>query len=159
MGYPRDYVNRKLNNFELGWLSAAIDGEGSIGVNEKYNVIWVSISNTNKDFINYAKKLLHGNILIRPKTEKRKTLYKTEIGSKEKISCVLRQVIPFLLIKKDIAKTVLEIANRKGIYGIKKCKICNNKHYSKGFCEKHWYIKYGKKYYKSWYQLKKSKTK
>lgn len=145
---------KKLNKFEIGWLSSAIDGEGSIGFDKKTRVLRVAVYNTNKEFIDYAQKLLNGNIFIRPKTEIRKVLYRVEIGGKENIINILQQIIPYLLIKKNIAIEVLEMAKNKGIYGVRGCRVCGEKHYSKGWCSKHWYQYYGKKYHKNWRKSK-----
>jgi len=147
-------MSNKLNKFELGWLSSAIDGEGSIGFDLKTNILRVGIYNTNKNFIDYAKKLLNGNVFIRPSTSERKVLYRVEIGSKDKIIFILKQIIPYLIIKKEIAIKVLELAKNKGRYNTKNCEVCGDKHYSRGLCLKCWYKNYGKQYHKKWRKSK-----
>ena len=134
--------------FEKGWLASAIDGEGSIRMVGKYNTVSVSVCNTNKEFVEYAHKLCDAKTKIREDNRhigNRKTLYEVQIHSKEDILNVLPQILPYLIIKKNQAEKAIEVSKLKKDRR-EKCQICENKHYSKGYCYKHWYEFIGKKY-------------
>jgi hypothetical protein len=97
---------------DKAWLACAIDGEGTITVYlGGALVIRVSVWNTNYDFVEKAQTLAHvGCIRFRKRGERWKKCYEWSTGSLDEVIHVLTEVFPYLIIKKDLAKLVLELA-------------------------------------------------
>lgn len=112
---------RKFKAVEAAWLAGVIDGEGSIGLydygREGRRVI-VQMANTNEAFVAEMKRIIGGV---------GSTVYRTEFGTggdtphkgrkpmfsyalKGSLRCyaVLKQVLPYLIIKKDKAESIIE---------------------------------------------------
>jgi hypothetical protein len=99
------------------WLACAIDGEGSIimvGVGnprsgtQKYTS-YVSVTNTNCDFIEKAASIMGTKITPHQSTfPNSKECFVTITGKQSKIKVILERVLPFLIIKEEHAKLVLE---------------------------------------------------
>lgn len=151
----------KLNSNQKGWLASAIDGEGSITIDKKHKVYSLRVTNTNKEFVEYANKLFgeRNNLYIdKRKIDGRKIMYVAHISNKKDVRKILKEIIPYLIIKKQQAIYLLEFTKNIRDYYMK-CKLCNEKHYSKGYCIKHWYQNYGKEYHKKWRASKSLLTK
>lgn len=147
----------KLTDFEKGWICSAIDGEGCITYNLKNNSGGIRIANTNYDFIKYAYSVMKCSAKIRIDKRQmgnRKILYEAILNGKKQLVWIIPQIVNRLIIKKDKAKILLTCAKKRGEYK-QDCKLCNEKHYSRGYCIKHWYINYGKEYHKKWRASKK----
>ncbi len=101
---------------EAAWLAAAIDGEGNIHLSLKpWPQASVSIFNTNTLFLAKAADLMCGSVgIVRGKRPGRKTLYRARISGHFKVLITLESVLPYLIIKKDKAKTIVDfIKSRK----------------------------------------------
>lgn len=114
--------NKELNitGFELGYLTAIIDGEGCITLSSSYKRKGetcyrplISISNTNIHIINYVKRILEpfGWIRLSPRKHGWKKVYVITITRLQDVLSVIRRVLPFLRGKRRQAELVLEFIN------------------------------------------------
>jgi len=92
------------------WLACAIDGEGTI--NEqlkrgKYKTIKVQIGNTSEEFIKKASKLMRTKY-YRIHRATRKPFFIVEACKRNLVLEILREVLPHLIIKRDIAEKEIE---------------------------------------------------
>lgn len=123
---------RKFRATEASWLAGVIDGEGSIGL---YNYgregrrVLVQIGNTNEKFVKKVRAVIGcGSSVRRHKFASshkgRKPMYHYCLKGSIRCYFVLKQVLPYLIIKKQLAKKILkEIKDlpfgRWGQYGLK----------------------------------------
>lgn len=116
-----------LSEFEKGYLSGLLDGEGSITVfknREQRGLakrtrsklgftlgINVRIHNTNLELLNHINAIYFGHIY---RSNKRKnSVYRWEIADKSKIIELLEQLIPYLIVKKDKAIRAVEFCKSR----------------------------------------------
>ncbi|RLI02474.1 hypothetical protein DRO30_02575 [Candidatus Bathyarchaeota archaeon] len=102
-----------MNETDKAWLAALIDGEGSIGIGHQVHLVenqkrstffpYISISNLNRPILEKAKELFQSGCITEAKgvytfiTKKQQSIYK-----------VLKDIKPYLIIKKDHANLLLE---------------------------------------------------
>lgn len=114
-----------LNDFDLGFIVAFIEGEGCIFINtvrrKKYpNKIYhypcISICNTDKELIEKVTKILGKKadmVLRSTNNKKHKGIYQFSINKILDIYQILKTIEPHLISKKEQAKLVMEfIENR-----------------------------------------------
>ena len=108
---------RELSEIERAWLAAALDGEGNIIFvsRKKQHVTQVRIVNTDLRFLNRVKDITGTG---RIKEKKRlyskpnwKKCFEWHLYSLESCSLLLKQLLPYLIIKADIAKQVILFAD------------------------------------------------
>ena len=109
---------RKHTPIDLAYLAGLIDGEGSVIVNpycpregqrfKQYN-LRVLVVNTNKEILEWIKSIFGGGVYShgKPESIKHKQCYTWNIDAK-KAEILLREVFPYLKIKKPQAKVALE---------------------------------------------------
>lgn len=129
-GNHRESKVRKLSEYERGFIVAAIDGEGTIGIHKKIykqKYVWgkkvrkrkgyeqykplIGIYNTNKSWLIQIKKIIGCGYLtgIKPNIEKNKRAYwRFHIENLMDIKVLLLQIIDYLIVKKSQAKILLE---------------------------------------------------
>lgn len=109
---------RTLSLVERAWLAGVIDGEGSIyiskvkAIRSKRGFVYMpylSVSNSNLEFVSRVREVI-GKGYVGTKQEKRfdwkdGSEYK---GSGSVLRGILPQVLPYLVIKKEVAKKMLE---------------------------------------------------
>lgn len=118
-----------LSESEATWLACAVDGEGYIGLYHetpmpgKWPTVNVSVINTDRRFVDYAARLMSGFIRTYPQTSKsshygNKDLHRAEIKGHRMVLALLKQIEPYLIIKRDKANYVMNfIQSRKwGMY-------------------------------------------
>lgn len=123
---------RKFTVIESSWLAAVIDGEGSIGLYDyghEGRRVLVQIGNTNKQFVRKVRSIIGcGSRVCRHKFASshkgRKPMYCYSLKGSIRCYFVLKQILPHLIIKKQLAKKILkEIKNlpfgRWGQYGLR----------------------------------------
>ena len=96
---------------DFAWLACAIDGEGSIIY---HGTCWsIQIYNTNRAFVEKAAKLLGSKVKVRKhKNPKYSPCYITMVASRKKLKELLPKLLPFLIIKNDLAQKALKWANQ-----------------------------------------------
>lgn len=129
-GNLRQSKVRILTDYEKGFIIAAIDGEGSISINEKIfkqKYVWgkkttkrkgykqycpiISISNTNKPFLEKIKKILGVGYFTRSKANvkrNKKESWRFSIENMADIKSLLTQIIDGLIVRKPQAQILLD---------------------------------------------------
>jgi hypothetical protein len=103
-----------LENNELNWLAAALDGEGTICVNKKNGRIQIAIYNKNFDFARKAARLMGGKVFVLHYKNKLSDgiIYSAKATRKMVLLKMLKQVEPFLVVKRKKAisaiRTILD---------------------------------------------------
>jgi len=106
---------RKVSKVEASWLAATIDGEGSIGLydyGKEGRRVSITMCNTNEKFVAYMKEIIGcGSSVMRTnwhKTHKgRKPMYLYCLKGSNRCYKLLKQIIPFLIIKKQKALDII----------------------------------------------------
>jgi len=102
-----------MTDFELGWVAAALDGEGSITASrggEGYSLhgITVEICNTNPKFTENAMELIGFGSLWNGEYAEGKYTCRWYTSGKRHILYLLKQLLPYLINKRKIAEAVIE---------------------------------------------------
>lgn len=106
---------RKLKKWEAAWLAATIDGDGSIGL---YNYgkegrrVCIQMSNTSQAFVQRMREVIGvGSSVMRAGMDKshkgRKQIYLYSLKGSNRCYKILKQIIPFLVIKKQKALDIV----------------------------------------------------
>ncbi|MDD5530861.1 MAG: hypothetical protein PHX21_12660 [bacterium] len=110
-----------MDDFQKGWLSALIDGEGTVGVyfqkqktSSRPNVrCIITICNTNEEVLQFTQKITGGSICKKTGIENRKNIFVLTIWSKK-----LREILPLpLIVKREQQKILLEVLSLLGDKG------------------------------------------
>jgi hypothetical protein len=108
---------RKFTIAEAAWLAGVIDGEGSIGLYDygrEGRRVSIQMGNTSEDFVKEMKRIIGGvgstvfRIKFGPSHKGRKPMYHYVLKGSLRCYFVLKQVIPYLIIKKDKAKSIVK---------------------------------------------------
>lgn len=111
---------RKMTDTESSWLACALDGEGSIGIytGKDGRRAEIQLVNTNYEFVQHAKELVGGigSTICRhnysphgSKTPeiRNRVIYQWSLKGSNRCYVVLRQIIPYLIIKKNKAEAII----------------------------------------------------
>ena len=128
-----------LKETDWAWLAGFIDGEAYLGIRRGFSKntnknkkatsqkewVWyasrISINNTHIKSMEKASAMIDGTLIKRkPIKSNYCYIYGTEISSREKIIFVLNKIIPYLIIKKDIANLILEFCKLPRGSGLEK---------------------------------------
>lgn len=112
---------RQLSEFELGWVSALIDGEGNINFNDayrgKYLKMHINITNTSKELLEKLRDVLgFGYVRLRERRSLNphwKDIYELGIYSFADAKALLEQITPYLIPKRKDAETLLKLINKR----------------------------------------------
>jgi len=108
-----------LTETEKAWLACAIDSEGSIVIGKgrvkKKHVIFVpmvNLSNTHQGYIDHARELINrvaGNSYTSRahKSSVHKVVHRIGVMSFPRVTAILKEILPYLIIKKDRADNIL----------------------------------------------------
>jgi len=108
--------NRGLDELiDTIWLACAIDGEGCISLSKSWQKT-VNVTNTKYDFVEKAASIMNTGIDVHYNKGNRKTLYIAETSDRTKIVQLLESVLPFLLIKEQHAKLMIEYCELRERY-------------------------------------------
>jgi hypothetical protein len=111
---------KKLTIPEAAWLAGVIDGEGSIGLydyGKEGRRVLIQMANTNKEFVKKMSDIIGcGSSVYRFRFhgshKGRKPMYHYALKGSARCYVVLKQIVPFLIIKKALAeKIIIEIEN------------------------------------------------
>lgn len=111
----------KLKPWQASWLAGVIDGEGSIGLYDfgrEGRRVEIQMSNTNKEFVDKMRKVIGCGSQVKRtnihKTHKgRKPMYHYSLKGSNRCYCVLKQIIPYLVIKKQKAREIIRELEEK----------------------------------------------
>jgi len=107
-----------LSDLQAVWLSAFIDGEGTIGIwrerrqgnksGYRYKAV-VTVSNTNFDILSQMKKFVDGcvNVHSTGRKKRQKVCYRLTVKQRA-VGLLLQQIRDFLIIKRRQADIVLQ---------------------------------------------------
>ena len=111
---------RKFTPTEAAWLAGVVDGEGSIGLYDygrEGKRVQIQMGNTNKAFVEEMKRIIGGigSTVYRTKFSKggkephigRKPMFHYTLKGSLRCYFVLKQVIPYLIIKKEKAQSII----------------------------------------------------
>jgi len=117
-----DYQQERL--FDLGWLTAAIEGEGSLTIikscgqwkNAVHYVPTCRISNTKEAFIRNVERICKENkigvhIGMRQQPGNRQPIWIARIQGMRRCKRLLELIYPRMVIKRDNAELLLELIN------------------------------------------------
>jgi hypothetical protein len=108
---------RKFSVAEAAWLAATVDGEGSFGLYDygrEGRRVMIQMGNTNEEFVKEMKRIIGGigSTVIRTtfgKSHKgRKPMYHYVLKGSLRCYFVLKQIVPYLIIKKDKALSIIK---------------------------------------------------
>lgn len=106
---------RKFKKWEAVWLAAMLDGEGSVGLYDygrEGRRVQIQMANTDKKLVDEFKNIIGcGSTVFRTnihKTHKgRKIMYQYMLKGSNRCYWVLKQVIPFLISKRNKASDII----------------------------------------------------
>ncbi len=96
-----------FNEFEIGYLSGLIDGEGHIGATlyEGQFRAKVEIANTDETMIKWlADRIPTGVYRYKPNGTSRKDTYHWILSGRKRVKQFCEEIAPFLVVKHSIAK-------------------------------------------------------
>jgi hypothetical protein len=108
---------KKLNDFEIGYIAALLDGEGSLNFKEcksRYNSescfqVSLRIHNTSLDFLRKAESIIGGKIYVQTKPKGgRKPVYNLALYRICDVVALLKQISEHLVVKHEIAFRLLK---------------------------------------------------
>lgn len=97
----------------LAYIAGFFDGEGSIGIHKSqglYATLWVSISNTNREVIDYICYCLPSEVYAYPRSRNGKIYrlcHTIQWNSQDAVN-VLELILPHLIVKREIAEVALD---------------------------------------------------
>ena len=97
---------------EIIYLAGFFDGDGCITTSPKTN-FRLTISNTNKEILDWIKKNFGGNINNQhlPKNPKHNTSWKWITTKRTDVLRILELIYPYLIVKKKQAKLIINYLN------------------------------------------------
>jgi len=110
-----------MKDIDAAWLAAAIDGEGWIWKGIEYTQrktpypkIHTGVCNTNEAFIKKAAELMNSSVICGKYSKSaaghfgQKPIFRTNASGHKKVLAVLESVYPYLIIKKEKAKEMID---------------------------------------------------
>jgi hypothetical protein len=107
---------RKFTPTEAAWLAAVIDGEGSIGLydyGKSGRMVQIQMGNTSELFVAEMKRIIGGGssilrVKFAPSHKGRKPMYHYTLKGSSRCYWVLKQVVKYLIIKKQKALSIMK---------------------------------------------------
>lgn len=97
----------------LAYIAGFVDGEGTINICGTNPAVNLSITNTNREILEYIQTQIGGTIHTRTrKSDKWKTAYDLALSTKTAIRAIL-WLIPFLRIKKERAIAAIQFDSER----------------------------------------------
>lgn len=117
---------KQLTDFEKGWLSAFIDGEGSIFIQMSNGHLQpvLSVSNTNTEILEKFKTIVDNTKDEKVNIAKwnfkygntRKIGYRVRIFNYKTIINLLEELLPYLIVKRKQAELLLKYFSERKMY-------------------------------------------
>ena len=121
---PKKIVNLdSLTEFEKGWLTGIIEGEGTLTINNKRNPRpLLQIANTDLSLIRKASSLLGVGFIVKDARENRNTSYYVIVNAVWSVNSILRQLQPCFVSqrKQELCKLLLRFCEVRLNYFKKK---------------------------------------
>ena len=117
-----------FSNFEKGWLSATVDGEGSISYHRRHDRYMVTIYNINLELLEKFRDMIAipgtpPRKIYAPKRTKaglgNHTVYEISVCNRAEILSILTQIQDFLIVKRVVAIKAIELMSKKKGYKLK----------------------------------------
>lgn len=111
--------NGNMRKEEAAWLAAAVDGEGSVlflrarGKGKAANIIRVVVHNTNRPFVEEAHRIAKAGRIGGPYLRTGRQPMFWWLCVNQQAAGVLRQIVPFLIIKRRHAEIAIEVCELK----------------------------------------------
>lgn len=112
---------RQFTIAEAAWLAGVVDGEGSIGLYDygrEGRCVQIQMGNTNKPFVEEMKRIIGGvgssvcrttfSTKGKAPHKGRKPMFHYTLKGSLRCYAVLKQVIPYLIIKKEKALSIVQ---------------------------------------------------
>lgn len=118
-----------LTETQKAWLAAAMDGEGTISfkprAKHQYVAPRISLGNTNLEFIQHACNItgigyIHTREMYYAAQKRKFPMFVWEVYGLANSAALLEQILPYLIIKRDIAKQLLLFCKFRLIRGKRK---------------------------------------
>ncbi len=97
-------------NESLAYIAGFFDGEGCVMVSDskgRCSTITIQFTNTNLDVLDYIANLLEGSRIYSQKRYGRKEIWRLVLSSSFAVDAI-ELLLPYLVVKKDVAKLALE---------------------------------------------------
>jgi hypothetical protein len=106
---------RRFKKWESAWLAAIIDGEGSVGLYDygrEGRRVQIQMGNSDEHLVLRMREVIGcGTFVFRTNIHKshkgRKPMYQFALKGSNRCYWVLKQVLPFLITKKDKASAII----------------------------------------------------
>lgn len=98
----------------MAYIAGLIDGDGHIGIRRVSGELkpLVQLHNSIKKMPEYLKRIFDGTVAFdRPKKEGNRTVWKWMLQGKEGCRRFIERIMPYLILKQDSAKEMLEFLN------------------------------------------------
>jgi hypothetical protein len=107
---------RKLTKVEAAWLAGVIDGEGSIGLYDygrEGRRVQIQMGNTSEAFVQRFREIIGcGSTVFRVEHgaghKGRKPMFHFTLKGSERCYQILKQVLPYLIIKREVAAAIIK---------------------------------------------------
>jgi transposase len=117
VGLRKQTILMPTESYKLAYIAGIFDGEGNLQFRNRYKSISckVAIYNTNIDVINWLKNLMGGKVRWDKSRIKKGWLPcgSWELYRAKDVLVFLNAILPFLIIKKDAAKTSVALINEQ----------------------------------------------
>ena len=112
----------QLSEDDKKWLAATVDTDGHISISDGQPRI--GIFNTNRDLVEKAARLINGTVR-QMKSRSKKTLYRTGRHGMWVVLPILKQIEPYLIVKKDIATEIISLTVQKPLVECARCHLAH----------------------------------
>lgn len=120
-GIPDKPEVRNFSEMEKAWLASTIDGEGSIGIYDygrEGRRICIQMGNTSEEYVKRMREIIGcGSTVYRHNFHNthlgKKPMYHYALKGSARCYKVLKQIIPYLIIKKEKAISMIEEVESK----------------------------------------------
>jgi hypothetical protein len=139
-----DEFRETLKETDWAWLAGMLDGEGHLGIRRGYSKntnknqratsqkewLWfaprISMSNTHIPSMEKSAMMMDSTLTKRkPIKSNYRYIYIVEISARKKCIELLERIIPYMVIKKDIAILILEFCKLQRGNGLEKERLYN----------------------------------
>ena len=103
------------------YIAGFFDGEGCISSQEYYEIgkyekypritMQISVTNTDKEILNFIRGVFGGIITKHSKPAKQKQCYSWKLTGKDKMLRFLNTVLPYVMVKKEDVELGIQLAN------------------------------------------------
>jgi hypothetical protein len=105
----------KLSKEELSYIAGIIDGEGSISIHYSKNTLqpYLAIANTNQELILWLKQKIGGSYYAKKRYKPQHRVCYILVVKGLRLRMLFEKLLPYLIVKKQHAKIVIEFCLRQ----------------------------------------------